>query len=360
MQGLKTTPLSDWHRAHGARMVPFAGWEMPVQYRSIIAEHLHTRSQASLFDICHMGELIVSGPGSRGGLAGILTHDLETLLPGRCRYGFMLNPAGGILDDLIVYCLDPERFMLVVNAACAESDVAWIEKHLPGDAVLEDISLQTAKIDLQGPLSFEVLQSALEIDATMGYFSFRVATFQGGQVTISRTGYTGELGFEIYLPAGDAAPLWELLVEDHRVLPAGLGARDTLRLEAGLPLYGQELDQEHTPVEAGYGPLLTSKSLFIGRPGLASVRERLIGLRIEGRRSARHGDSLSLPGGGGPIGTVTSGSFAPSLDHCVALAYVRVEHAGEERFLVHTTRQELPASRTELPFYRQGTARRKL
>jgi aminomethyltransferase len=214
MQGLKTTPLSDWHRAHGARMVPFAGWEMPVQYRSIIAEHLHTRSQASLFDICHMGELIVSGPGSRGGLAGILTHDLETLLPGRCRYGFMLNPAGGILDDLIVYCLDPERFMLVVNAACAESDVAWIEKHLPGDAVLEDISLQTAKIDLQGPLSFEVLQSALEIDVRMGYFSFRVATFQGGQVTISRTGYTGELGFEIYLPAGDAAPLWELLVED--------------------------------------------------------------------------------------------------------------------------------------------------
>jgi aminomethyltransferase len=356
---LKRTPLSDWHTVHGARMVPFAGWEMPVQYRSIIAEHQHTRTQASVFDICHMGELIISGPGARSGLARVVTHNLETLGSGRCRYGFMLNPSGGVMDDLIVYCLEEERYMLVVNAACAASDLSWLKEHLPG-VTIEDISEQTAKIDLQGPLSLEVLQSVLPGDWRMPYFSFRSGNFDGAQLTVSRTGYTGELGFEIYTPVEKALAFWEILEGDPRVEPAGLGARDTLRLEAGLPLYGQDLDQEHTPVEAGYGAMITSTAEFIGRSGLDTIRERLVGLRIEGRRSARHGDIVSLPGRSAPVGAVTSGSFAPSLGHCVALAYVQSEFAAQEEFQIHTARQELTARVTEPPFYRDGTARKKL
>jgi aminomethyltransferase len=357
---LKRTPLSDWHEAHGARMVPFAGWNMPVQYRSIIAEHQQTRTSASIFDICHMGELIISGTGARDGLAGIVTHNLETLAPGRCRYGFMLTPSGGVMDDLIVYRLGEESYMLVVNAACADEDIAWLKKHLPSDVLLDDVSEQTAKIDLQGPLSLKVLQSVLPGDWRMPYFSFRIGTFDGANVTISRTGYTGELGYELYVPVEKALALWKLLEADARVEPAGLGARDTLRLEAGLPLYGHDLDLEHTPVEAGYGSMITSTADFIGRSALDTVRERLIGLNIEGRRSARHGDIVSLPGRSEPIGRVTSGSFAPSLGHCVALAYVQDEFATREEYLVYATREKLTARRTDPPFYRNGTARMNL
>jgi aminomethyltransferase len=354
------TPLSQWHEANGARMIPFAGWLMPVQYRSIIAEHMHTRSKASVFDICHMGELILSGRGAREALSKIVTHNLQTLATGRCRYGFMLNPSGGVLDDLIVYCMGNEEFMLVVNAACASSDIAWIRGHLPRGIELRDISSETAKIDLQGPLALEALQAVIPGDWRLPYFSFVKSSFGEVPVTVSRTGYTGELGFEIYVPAESAAAVWERLVNDERVEPAGLGARDTLRLEAGLPLYGHDLDQEHTPVEAGYGSILTSTADYIGKARLGTVRERLVGLTIEGRRSARHGDPVGLPGRQDPVGRVTSGSYAPSLGHCVALAYVKAEFAKEREFVVRTAKQDLAAFLSEPPFYRDGTARTKL
>lgn len=359
MSELLITPLNAWHKANGARMVPFAGWEMPVQYAGILEEHKHTRSMASVFDISHMGEFLLHGPGAAEALSRIVTHNLSTLVPGKCRYGFLLNDQGGILDDLIVYRLAEESFMLVVNGACIDSDFAWISTHLPTTVRLENQSFQLAKIDLQGPASCDVLGTVLPgAWPTLGYFGFRNAEHHGASFLVSRTGYTGELGYELYLPWDAAEAMWSALLEDERVRPAGLGARDTLRLEVGLPLYGQDLDTAHTPVEAGYGAMLTSPAQFIGRDGLENIRERLIGLRIEGRRSARHHDSVWV--GETQVGVVTSGSFAPSLGYCVALAYVRADMAEQSHFAIKTAKTALEAQRVSPPFYTAGTARTKL
>lgn len=361
MSELKITPLTAWHQKNGAQMAPFAGWLMPIQYESILDEHRHTRSAAALFDICHMGEFTISGPGAAGALGRVLTHNLATLSPGRCRYGFMLNPRGGVLDDLIVYCLGPEEYMLVVNAGRRENDLAWLRENLPGDLVIDDISEATAKIDLQGPASVEVLQLVMpEVGWTgLGYFAFTQAFLGDVPLLVSRTGYTGELGYEIYTPAEKSVGAWEQLLADPRVLPAGLGARDTLRLEAGLPLYGQDLDEEHTPAEAGYAGMLTSKAPYCGREHAFRRDRELIGLSLAGRRSARHGDRVLLPDGS-VAGEITSGSFAPSLGHAVALAYVEASLADQKDFLIQTSRVRLEAVRTSLPFYKEGTARKKL
>ncbi|SMP70968.1 aminomethyltransferase [Desulfonatronum zhilinae] len=355
------TPLHAWHSAHQGRMVPFAGWEMPVQYAAgILAEHEQTRKRASVFDICHMGEFLVSGEDAEEALGRIVTHNLQKLRSGRAGYGFLLSQDGGILDDLIIYRLEQARFLLVVNAARIDHDREWIRGLLPSAVILEDVSEQTAKIDLQGPLSLEVLQGVVPADwRNLGYFSFCKQLFQGEEVLISRTGYTGELGYEIYLPASSALAFWEACLRDDRVLPAGLGARDTLRLEMGLPLYGQDLDEHHTPAEAGYAALLTSPAPYVGKEHQVDVREHLTPLLISGRRSARHGDVVCSPSGDAR-GRVTSGSFAPSLGQAVALAYVDTQFADESEFVVRTGKAELPARRTTLPFYTQGTARIKL
>lgn len=359
MPELLTTPLNAWHKAYNARMVPFAGWEMPVQYAGILEEHKHTRSMASVFDISHMGEFLLQGPGAATALSAVVTHNLDTLALGKCRYGFLLNEHGGILDDLIIYRLAADSFMLVVNGACIDSDFVWISQRLPASLRLENQSSELAKIDLQGPASCDVLGAVLPGEwNTLGYFGFRHVAFAEASLLISRTGYTGELGYEIYLPWDKAEALWTALVEDPRVRPAGLGARDTLRLEVGLPLYGQDLDPEHTPVEAGYEAMLTSTAHFIGKDALNQVRERLIGLRIEGRRSARHHDSVWVSES--QVGGVTSGSFAPSLGYCVALAYVRADMATQTSFTIKTSKAVLNAQRVDLPFYTAGTARKKI
>lgn len=359
MSELLTTPLHAWHVKNKARMVPFAGWDMPVQYSGILEEHKHTREQASVFDISHMGEFILKGPEATRALAKVVTHNLQTLGTGKCRYGFLLNEDGGILDDLIVYRLAEEEYMLVVNGACIDSDFAWIAEHLPPDLIFINQSFDIAKIDLQGPASFDVLNRALPGNwADLGYFGFRQVNFNGFDLLVSRTGYTGELGYEFYLPWNQAEALWSALLEDQRVRPAGLGARDTLRLEVGLPLYGQDLDAAHTPVEAGYGAMLKSEADFIGRPALDRIRERLIGLRIDGRRSARHHDQVFV--GETLAGTVTSGSLAPSLGYCVAMAYVRADLALENSFTIKGARTTLEAVRVDMPFYTEGTARKKL
>ena len=360
LQDLLITPLNSWHKAHGAKMVPFAGWEMPVQYEGIIAEHQQCRTRACVFDICHMGEFSLFGPGAALALAKVVTQDIETLAEGKCRYGFLLNPQGGVQDDLIVYRLGPDNFMLVVNGACIESDFAWIQDHLPSGLNFTDISEKTAKIDLQGPKSLEVLSRLLPGDWTgLKYFSFTRTEFQDSGLIVSRTGYTGELGYEFYVPASLAQALWEKLVADPEVKPAGLGARDTLRLEMGYPLYGQDLDTVHTPAEAGYAAMLTSKAEYLGKAQAMTVKESLVALAIEGRRSARHLDKVALPDGT-EVGMVTSGSFSPTLGHGLALAYVGVEHAKGQDFVIKAQRAELPAKRTELPFYQGGTARIKL
>lgn len=365
MAQLFTTPLHAWHLAQGAKMAPFAGWDMPIQYSGIIAEHKHTREQAALFDICHMGEFLCQGAGAKDALAAALSHNLETLAPGRCRYGFLLNDTGGIIDDMIVYRLHPgdqaeERFMIVVNGARTDIDRETIARRLPADVTLDDISQQTAKIDLQGPESLDVLQQVLNRDLReVKYFSFLDCEFQGAPLLVSRTGYTGELGFELYLDTAMALPLWEACLADERVLPAGLGARDTLRLEMGLPLYGQDLDEEHTPAEAGYEAMLTSPADYVGKGQDRTVREKLVPLALEGRRAARHDDLVCTPEGA-EVGRVTSGSFAPSVGRSVALAYVQAQAADQQRFVIRTGRNELSAVREELPFYKQGTARKKI
>jgi aminomethyltransferase len=356
---LLTTPLHAWHVAHKAKMAPFAGWDMPIQYKGIIAEHLHTREKASLFDICHMGEFILKGSGAKDALSKALSHNLETLQPGRCRYGFLLKENGGICDDLIVYSVDREHYMLVVNAARRESDYAAIASSLPSGLSLEDVSDETGKIDLQGPASLAALERILPGPwRHMPYFGLARAAFDGAPLLVSRTGYTGELGFEIYLPATKTPAFWEACLADPDVEPAGLGARDTIRLEAGLPLYGQDLDTAHTPSEAGYAGMLTSTADYVGKAKALDVREKLVGLSLEGRRSARHNDAVLLRGE--KVGVVTSASFAPSLGHAVALAYIAAEHAGAEEFTIRAAKTELPAARTNLPFYAKGTARMKL
>ena len=222
-------------------------------------------------------------------MSAIVTHDLDTLAPGKCRYGFLCNEAGGVIDDLIVYCLDTDSYMLVVNAARITIDFDCIKARLPEGLVFTDDSEATAKIDLQGPLAYEVLRDRVPGDCSrLKYFNFTWTEFAGAKVLISRTGYTGELGYELFLPATAALALWEALAADPRVLPAGLGARDTIRLEMGYPLYGQDLDEEHTPAEAGYGWLLTSPAEYVGKGKAARLDAKLLALEIPGRRSARH------------------------------------------------------------------------
>lgn len=354
------TPLSDWHRRHGARMVSFAGFDMPVQYTSILAEHEHTRTKAAIFDICHMGEFHLSGAGAADALSQAVTHDLSTLVPGKCRYGFLLNEEGGVIDDLIVYCLDTDCYMLVVNAARIAVDFETIKKRLPEGLVFTDDSDVTAKIDLQGPLAYDVLRDRVPGNFEgLKYFNFAWTECAGAKVLVSRTGYTGELGYELFLPATAAETLWEALAADPRVLPVGLGARDTLRLEMGYPLYGQDLDENHTPAEAGYGWLLTSPAAFVGKDKASGIKQKLIALALTDRRSARHGD-IVMDRAGKDVGVVTSACFAPSLGYAMALAYVDAAAAEGKEFHIKASRAELVAAKHALPFYTQGTARKSL
>ncbi len=350
-----TTPLEDTHKKLGARLAPFAGWEMPIQYQGIIAEHLHTRSEVSLFDICHMGELLVSGREAAQELGRIVTHDLENAVLGRCAYGFMLTPSGTILDDLIIYPLQHEQYMLVVNASQKLDDLKHLQDNLSSGVRVSDKTMLTGKLDLQGPKSLRVLEKITGQNwKDLKYFHFRQTSLAGLDLLISRTGYTGELGYEIYAPWEGIEELWDIILEDERVRPAGLGARDTLRLEAGLPLYGQDLDLRHTPAEAGYEFVLKSKARYLGRDKAFIVRERLTGLVIEGRRTPRKGDKVLA--GDTEVGVITSGSFAPSLGHCVALAYIDEEYYSQSDFSIQRDKNMLMARKTDLPFY-QGTAR---
>ena len=354
------TPLTTWHEAHGAKMAPFAGWLMPIQYEGIIVEHLHTRQHAGLFDICHMGEFRIEGPGADDALSRAVSHNLQTLAPGKCRYGFLLNDQGGVLDDGIIYRFGPDSFMAVVNAACAANDFAVLRSRLPESVKMTDISDATGKVDLQGPDSLDVLEKLLGQNFhDLGYFCFRETQWQGVPLLVSRTGYTGELGYELYVPSNKTEDFWNALLADERVKPVGLGARDTLRLEAGLPLYGHDLDENHSPAEAGMGRMMTSTADYVGREGAQKMAEVLVPLQIDGRRAARHGDVVALPGGA-EVGRVTSGSFAPSLGYVIAFAWVDAAHAGADAFVVRAARTELPARRVEAPFFKEGTARKKL
>ncbi|WP_028575199.1 glycine cleavage system aminomethyltransferase GcvT [Desulfonatronovibrio hydrogenovorans] len=357
MAHIHHTPIFEIHQQLGARTAPFAGWEMPIQYQGIIAEHQHTRTLAGLFDTCHMGEFMVSGPGAREELGRLVTHDLENTPPGRCVYGFILSGQGTIQDDLIIYPLEQDKFMLVVNASRKQNDFVHLKSNLSSAVRITDLTMQTGKLDLQGPASLNVLEKATGQNwKDLRFFCFRKTMMAGMEILVSRTGYTGELGYELYIPWEGTAGIWDLLLKIESVKPAGLGARDTLRLEAGLPLYGQDLDQQHTPAEAGYESVLKSQSRYLGREKAHHVQERLTGLVIQGRRTPRKGDLVLADGQ--QAGIITSGSFAPSLGHCIALAYISKEYVSRDRFFIQKDRICLEAEKSALPFYK-GTARIK-
>jgi len=377
------TPLYAEHVRLGARIVPFAGWEMPLLYRGIISEHLYTREKASIFDICHMGEFEVSGPAAEADLERLLTQSVAAIPEGGCGCGYLLNEDGGVLDDLICYRFDKltagrfdpssklsagglsgEKFWLVVNAGTAASDAQWIKSHLSAKTVFRDLSSATAKLDIQGPLAREEIEEALKTKLPeLEYYHFCLIEIDGVKCVLSRTGYTGEFGYELYLPSGEAVKFWRKFVEQSKILPAGLGARDTLRVEMGYPLYGHELSRERTPAGAAGGrKFIDLSKSFIGREAVLRDIENpsaraLAGLRLEGRMAARADDVIL--DGEREIGQVTSGLFAPSLNVAVALGCVDRQFASIGRKLnVRSRGKSLPAEVVKLPFYKQGTAKR--
>jgi aminomethyltransferase len=366
---IKNTPLVECHKLAGARMVPFSGWNMPVQYSDgILAEHKHTREKVGLFDICHMGEFRVTGEGALEALDAIFARPVFNQRVGVCRYNFLLNKDGKVMDDLIVYRLAENDFYIVVNAGTRATDSEMIQSQLPEDIVFEDVSDLTAKLDLQGPLAADILvQAGLSIADLPNYFNWAEVEINGIPVLLSRTGYTGELGFELYFDVDQAVEMWNYLLSFEDVKPIGLGARDTLRLEVGYALYGHELNENYTPLDAGYGPMLKLKDFperkFTGRTALetAPIANKLVAIALEGRRAARAGADI-LNADGEKIGIVTSGAFAPSLGTAVAMGYIG---AGEtldvgDKIQLSAGRATIKGAIATLPFYKDGSVRKKL
>ncbi|HEX8223335.1 MAG TPA: glycine cleavage system aminomethyltransferase GcvT [Allosphingosinicella sp.] len=321
-------PLDSWHRALGARMVSFAGYSMPIQYEGILAEHRWTRESAGLFDVSHMGQLIVAGPEAEKGLEGVLPADLGILKEGRLRYSLLLNEEGGIVDDLMA-TRRGDHFYVVVNGATKEGDIAYLKERLPRSVVLDHMKEQ-ALLALQGPKAVDVLARLAPGVEALGFMTGGAFELGGGTVWISRSGYTGEDGFEISVPATRATALAELLAGEAEVKPIGLGARDSLRLEAGLPLYGHDLDTDTTPVEADLGFAISKRRRaeggFAGWPRILREIEqgpirRRVGLAVEGRQPVREGAAV-VDSDGDEVGKVTSGGFSPILEAPIAMAYV--------------------------------------
>lgn len=361
---LKLTPLSREHEKLKAKMAAFAGWLMPIQYTGIVNEHHWTRQSCSLFDTCHMGELIVHGDPEESNLDKVVTHDLGSMEMGQCAYGFILNEKGGIIDDLLVYKLAQDKWMLVVNAGPLDKDQAHFKKCLKTE--LENISENTAKLDLQGPLSREVLKDLLgsQSDRLEGlrYYHFDYFSLLGERIIISRTGYTGELGYELYIDREKAEELWHLLLKDAKVKPAGLGARDTLRLEMSYPLYGEDLTEETTPLEAGLERFVDFKKDFIGKSALlkqkeSGVKRKLACFKANSRRAPRHNYKIYV--NGQEVGFVTSGTFSPSLSCGIGMGYIKTDYIrlGEE-IMIKEGRIEIEAVITKKPFY-EGSSLRK-
>ena len=359
------TPLYDRHVSLEARIVSFGDWLLPVQYAGVLAEHRQCRTAAVVFDTSHMGQFVLRGPAAAEQLGRIGTQDAEALAIGRCRYGFLLNDAAGVLDDTILMRLGEQEFLLVVNAGPSEGDWQWIESHLAGDVELSSLSAAGwGKVDLQGPASARVLAGRVDVDlAALAYFGVSRARCLGRDCILSRTGYTGELGYEIMAAGEDLRAIFEALLSDEAVAPAGLGARDSLRLEMGYPLYGHELSVEHNPIEAGLGMFAAGGREFIGSRRLAELadagpRRKLVAFRAASRRRTNPANEVRFEGRS--VGAVTSGAFSPSLEVSIGLAYVEAPLADVGRELVvDTGRCELPVTVCEKPLYVNGTCRTK-
>jgi aminomethyltransferase len=330
------TPLHDWHLAHSARMVDFAGWDMPIQYTSIVDEHHAVRRRAGLFDIAHMGRLFFTGPDAQAFLDHLLTNDVTKLKVGQVRYALVCNRGGGILDDVLVYRLAKAQWMLVVNASNREKVLDWIEHHMDGYTVSPvDETRDRFMFALQGPRAIDILQPLCSVPlGEMKYYSVACGQVAGVDAIISRTGYTGEDGFEVIVPRDDAVKVWEKVFAAgaaHGIAPCGLGCRDTLRLEAAMPLYGHEMDEKTDPFTAGLGfGVKLQAGEFIGRAALAGKADEMhlpkrVGLELGGKRIAREGALLYH--GDLQVGRVTSGTFSPTLQKSIAMAYLPPELA---------------------------------
>jgi glycine cleavage system T protein len=359
------TPLNDRHVALGARLIDFAGWLMPVQYAGIIEEHRAVRERAGLFDLSHMGELFVEGPEAGAALARALVTNPPALADGRAHYSMIVAADGGIIDDLIVYRLGPDRFLVVANAGNARTVSDTLAERLTGfKAVLDDRSLALALVAIQGPRSVDIVRPLTDVDLDgLRYYAIAEGMFAGIPALVARTGYTGEDGFEVFVDTDRALELWDAMMAagtDQGLAPIGLGARDTLRLEAGMPLYGNELDRSTNPFEANLGRVvkLDKAGDFVGRAALErvareGVARRLVGLIMRGRGIARHG--YPVLSGDRPTGVVTSGTQSPSLGEAIAMAYVATADAEPGTMVdVEIRGQRVPAEVVALPFYQRA------
>ena len=365
--GLRRTPLYDEHVGLGAKIVPFAGFEMPIQYpMGIVTEHRTVRSAAGIFDLSHMGELHVTGPGALAALDHLVSSDIAGLAVGQARYGLLCNERGTIVDDVIVYRLREDEALVVVNASNIAKDHAHIAARLGADAELEDRSGGTALLAVQGPRSavilsavtdLEVREASIEALPTFGVTSARVA---GARAIVARTGYTGEDGFEVFVDADRAVAVWSRIIAAGAslgLLPIGLGARDTLRLEARFSLYGNDIDETTGPIEAGLGWTCKLDKDFVGRDQVAAVKEagperKLVGLVVEGG-IARHGHPVTS--GGGIVGIVTSGTYGPTVQKNIALAYVPATLAKVGTGLaVRIRERDVPAKVVKTPFWKRS------
>jgi aminomethyltransferase len=345
-------------------MVDFGGWELPQQYTSIRDEHLAVRKVAGLFDISHMGRLLVEGPGAEAYLQRIFTNDIAKLGPAHAMYTLMCKEDGGVVDDLVVYRETQDRFLVVVNAANRDKDVAWMREHLDPGVSMVDRTTEMSLIAFQGPRAAELLPAGSTDTEGIPYFGFRPGELAGIPVLMSRTGYTGEDGFEFFIDSSLVVQAWDAILEAGApagVLPAGLGARDATRLEAALRLYGNDMDETVNPYEAGLGwTVKLEKGDFVGRSALARVREEgprraLIGLQTEAGSIPRHG--AAVIGDGRRAGVVTSGTHSFFLGHPIALAMVEVpSFRVGDKVAVEVRGREAPAEVVKLPFYR-GSAR---
>jgi aminomethyltransferase len=357
---MKKTILHNLLVSMGARMGPYAGFDMPVQYEGVLREHRAAREHAAIFATCHMGELRARGPGAAADLERVLTCDVADIPAGACRYGLICNEEGGVIDDQIIYRIAESEFMLVVNAATGASDFEWVKSRISGNTKLENISKITSKIYLQGPASPKIAASLMKLPIDgLKFFRFMKNFYGDREVIISRTGYTGEIGFEIYCPVEIARELWSACI-DRGAVPAGLGARDLLRLEMGLPLYGNELSADRNAAQSGCDYAISREKEFIGSARVfdeAAAGQLLRGIVIDGRRSAHEGDPV-LNRRGTWIGEVTSGCFSPMLENAVALAYIEKDYAEfDAAVTVSSGNAELFGRIVRLPFYKNGTAR---
>ncbi len=358
---LRRTPLFDTHVAAGARMVPFAGWEMPVQYRSATDEHHATRQAAGLFDVSHMGEVLFEGPRALASLQRITTNDLNLCADGQAQYSCMLRPSGGMIDDIVVYRFSAEKLLVCINAANRDKDVAWMKAEGTRDGcTVTDAGDAWAQLAVQGPKAAAILQTLTVTDlSTVKTYWFTEGTVSGIPAIIARTGYTGEDGFELFCSPDKAAELWSALVSAGAplgLIPAGLGARDSLRLEVAYRLYGNDMDETTTPLEAGLGWIVRiDKGDFVGRDVLVSQKsaglpQRLVGFKLTDKGIARH--DYPVLKDGAKVGRVTSGTLTPTVKEAVGMAYVPPALAKEgSTFDVEIRGKAVPAVVVKTPFY---------